>query len=249
MSESRMVSIAGVRSAVDGLSRVEAQLIAAHEAVAGGDAILAPYEPALLASLPRDPGTIITILDVAETARGLEHDGIRRYGWARIRSLGPLTVARLSPVGLRLGLQLWWSGIAGLGLMLVAAQLCHVADHGFRLAALHWHISDFLVATGNQEWLSEYIKVAHRFGVRAGLCSNDVGRALQLADRLRGFEFVIAPLSAAGFRMAPDQSACEATIRRRRAEVIPHLGSLSTFDPADRAYAERLGLTRYVVDA
>jgi len=243
------VSIAGVRSTADGLSPIEAQLIAAHEAVAQGDAILAPYEPALLASLPRDPGTIITVLDITDTARRLERDGITRYGLARLRCLGPLTVARLLPTGLRLGPQLLRSGVAGLGLMLAAAELRHVADNGFRSAALHWQISDFLVATGNRRWLSGYVSVARRYGLQAGLCSNDVGRALQLADELRGFDFVIAPLSAAGFRMRPDQSTCEAIIRRRKTELIPHLGSLSTVDPADRAHAQGLGLTRFVVDA
>jgi len=249
VSVARIVSIADVRSEVDGLSSVEAQLIAAYEAVAQGDAILAPYEPALLASLPRDPDTIVTVLDIAKTARGLEHDGIPGYGWARIRSLGPFTVARLLPMGLRLGLRVLSSGIAGLGLMLMAAELCHIADQGFRAAALHWQISDFLVATGNRRWLSSYIGVARRYGLSVGLYSNDVGRAIQLADELRGFDFVIAPLSAAGFRMTPDQSACEAIIRRRRADLIPHLGSLSALDPADRAYAQSLGLNRFVVDA
>jgi hypothetical protein len=248
VSASRIVSIGGVRSAVDGLSSVEAQLIAAHEAVARGDAILAPYRPALLASLPRDPVTIITVLDIAEAARSLEQEGVARYSWARARSLGPLTVARLLPTGLRLGSQMLGSGIAGLGLMLVAAELRHVADHGFRAAALHWQLSDFLVATGDRGWLARYVSVARGYGLRAGLCSNDVGRALQLAGELRDFDFVIAPLSAAGFRMTPHQSACEAIIRRRRAEVIPHLGSLSTFDPADLAYAQGLGLDRFVVD-
>jgi hypothetical protein len=243
------MSIAGVPANVNGLSRVEAQLIAAHEAVAQGDGILAPYEPALLASLPRDPSTIITVLDIAETARSLEHDGIPRYGWARIRSLGPLTITRLLPMELRLGLQLLGARIAGLGLMLVATELRHVADHGFRAAALHWQISDFLVATGNLGWLRGYISLARRCGLRSGLWSNDVGRALQLADELRGFDFVIAPLSAAGFRMTPNQSACEAIIRRRRVELIPDLGSLNTFDPADYVYAQGLGLDRFLVDA
>jgi hypothetical protein len=133
--------------------------------------------------------------------------------------------------------------------MLVATELRHVADHGFRAAALHWQISDFLVATGNLGWLRGYISLARRCGLRSGLWSNDVGRALQLADELRGFDFVIAPLSAAGFRMTPNQSACEAIIRRRRAELIPDLGSLNTFDPADYVYAQGLGLDRFLVDA
>jgi len=243
------LSIAGVRFPVDSLSRVEAQLIAAHEAVAQDDAILAPYEPTLLASLPHDPNTIITVLDIAEMARGLEHDGIQRYGWARMRSLGPLTVARLIPLEIRLGLRLLGSGTAGMGLMLVAAELRHVADQRFRAAALHWQISDFLVATGNVDWLSGYISVARSYGLHAGLCCNDVGRALQLVDGVHSCDFVIAPLSAAGFRMKPDQSACEIIIRRRKVDLIPHLGSLSSFDPEDRAYAQALGLDRFVVDA
>jgi len=245
----RIVSIAGVRSSVDGLSRVEAQLIAAHEAVAQGDAIMAPYEPALLASLPRDPSTIITVLDIAEMARGVEHDGIQRYGWARMRSFGPLTVARLIPLELGLGLRLLRSGIAGMGLMLVAAELRHVADQRFKAAALHWQISDFLVATGNADWLSGYIHVARSYGLHAGLCSDDVGRALQLVDGLHGCDFVIAPLSVAGFRMKPDQSACETIIRRRKVDLVPHLGSLCSLDPEDCAYAQSLGLDRFVVDA
>jgi hypothetical protein len=248
VSASRIVSIEGVRSAVDGLSAVEVQLIAAHEAAARGDAILVPYKPALLASLPRDPVTIITVLDIAETARDLERGGILRYGWMRIRSLGFLTAARVLPTGVQLGLQLSRLGIAGLGLMVGAAELRHAADLGFRAAALHWQISDFLVATGDRGWLSRYVGVARGYGLRAGLCSNDVGRALQLAGELRGLDFVIAPLSAAGFRMTPHQSACEAIIRRRMAELIPHLGSLSTFDPADLEYAQGLGLDRFVVD-
>jgi hypothetical protein len=249
MSAKQIVSVASATRTVEGLSLTDVRLIAAHEATARGDTILAPYEPALLASLPRDPDTIVTVLDIAETARGLEHGGIPRYGWARVRSLGPLTVARLLPTGLRLGPHLSRSGIAGLGLMLVAAELRHVADQGLRAAALHWQLSDFLVAAGDPGWLSSYISLARGYGLRTGLCSNDVGRALQLAGELRGLDFVIAPLSAAGFRMTPDRSACEAAIRRRRAEVLPHLGSLSTLDPADRAYAEGLGLTRFVVDA
>ncbi len=243
------MSIASVRSRVDGLSSVEAQLIAAHEAVALGDAILAPYGPALLTSLPRDPGTIITVLDVAETARGLEHDGIPRYAWARLRSLGPLTMTRLVSTGFRFGPKLLCSGIAGLGLMLVAAELRHVADHGFRAVALHWQISDFLVATSNRWWLSGYIGLARRYGLNVGLYSNDVGRALRVAEELRGFDFVIAPISAAGFRMTPNQSVCEAIIRRRITELIPHLGSLSTFDSTERAYAQGFGLNRFIVDA
>ncbi len=248
MSVTQIVSVGSVGS-VEGLSVTDVRLIAACEAAARGDTILTPYEPALLASLPRDPETIVTVLDIAETARGLEHSGIPRYGWARARSLGPITVARLLPTGLRLAPHLSRWGIAGLGLMLVAAELRHIADHGFRAAALHWQLSDFLVAASNPGWLSRYISVAHGYGLRAGLCSNDVGRALQLADEIRGLDFIIAPLSAAGFRMTPDRSACEAAIRGRRAEVLPHLGSLSTLDPEDRAYAEDLGLNRFVVDA
>jgi hypothetical protein len=234
---------------VDGLSRVEAQLITAHEAVAEGDAVLAPYQPALLASLPPDSNTIISVFDLAETARGLEHDGILRYGWARVRSLGPLTIARLIPMGLKLGMHLFGSGIAGMSLMLLASELRYVADQRFSAVALHWQISDFLIATRNVEWISGYVNVARKYGLGAGLCSNDVGRALQILDKVRGCDFVIAPISAAGFQMKPDKSACESIIRRRRVELIPHLGSLSTLDPDDRAYAVGLGLDRFVVDA
>lgn len=241
--------MASAAPSVEGLSLTDVRLIATYEAAARGDAILAPYEPALLACLPRNPETIVTVLDIAETSRGLEHGGIPRYGWTRARSLGPLTMARLLPTGLRLAPQLWRSGIAGLGLMLVAAELRHIVDQGFRAAALHWQLSDFLVAAGDPGWLSRYIRVARGYGLRAGLCSNDVGRVLRLAGQLRGLDFVIAPLSAAGFRMTPDRSACEAAIGQRRTEVLPHLGSLRTIDPTDRAYAEGLGLTRFVVDA
>ncbi len=249
MSTAQIVSVASAVRSVEGLSMTDVRLIAAHEAAAQGSAILAPYEPTLLASLPRDPETIVTVLDLAETARDLEHDGMPRYGWARARSLGPLTLARLLPIGFRLGLQLLQFGTAGLGLMLVAAELRHVTDQGFRAAALHWQLSDFLVATGDPAWLYRYISLARMYGLRVGLCSNDVGRALQLAEQLRGLDFVIAPLSAAGFRMTPDRGTCEAAIRRRTAELLPHLGSLSALDPRDRAYAEDLGLSRFVVDA
>ncbi len=139
--------------------------------------------------------------------------------------------------------------MAGLGLMLVAVELRHVADHGFRAAALDWQLSDFMVSVGDPWWLSRYIALTRGYGLRAGLCSNDVGRVLRLASELRGLDFVIAPLSAAGFRMTPDRSTCEGAIRRRRIELFPHLGSLSAVDPEDRAYAESLGLTRVVVDA
>lgn len=249
MSAKQIVSIAGAARLVEGLSLTEVRLIAAHEAAAQGNGVLAPYEPALLALLPRDPETIVTVLDIAEAARSLEHSGILRYAWARARGLGPLTVARLLPTGIRLGPQLLRLGIAGRGLMLVAVELRHVADRGFRAAALHWQLSDFLVAAGDSGWLSRYIGLARSYGLRPGLCSHDVRRALQVAEQLRGLEFVIAPLSAAGFRMTPDRETCEAAIRRRRADVLPHLGSLSALDPKDREYAEGLGLTRFVVDA
>jgi len=245
----QVVSIASVTRPFDGLSLTEVRLIAAHEAVAQRHGVLAPYEPALLGLLPRDPETIITVLDIAETARDLEYHGILRYAWARARGLGRLTVARLLPTGVRLGPQLLRLGTAGWGLMLVAAELRHVADRGFKVAALHWQLADFLVAAGDSGWLSHYIHVARSYGLRPGLCSHDVRRALQLAEQLSGLEFVIAPLSAAGFRMTPDREACEAAIRRRRADVLPHLGSLSALDPKDREYAEGLGLTCFVVDA
>lgn len=249
MSVKQIVSIAGVTRSVDGLSLAEIRLIAAHEAVAQGNGVLAPYEPALLALLPRDPETIVTVLDIAETARSLEYSGALRYAWVRARGLGPLTMARLLPTGLRLAPHLLRLGIAGRGLFLVAAELRHVADRGFRMAALHWQLADFLVATGDSGWLSQYVGVARRYGLRAGLCSHDVLRALQLAERLRGLEFVIAPLSASGFMMTPDREACEVAIRRRRVDVLPHLGSLSALDPKDCEYAESLGLTRFVVDS
>jgi hypothetical protein len=79
---------------------------------------------------------------------------------------------------------------------------------------LRWLISGFLVGAGNHEWLSGYIDVARRYGLRAGLCFNDISRALQITDELRGLDFVIAPISATGFRMTPDQSTCEAIILR-----------------------------------
>lgn len=249
MSATQIVALASAGGSGEGLSLTDTRLIAAHEATARGDAILAPYDPALLASLPRSPETIVTVLDIAETARGLEQAGIPRYGWARARSLGPLTMARLLPAGLRLGPQLPRSGIAGLGLVLVAAELRHAADLGFAATTLHWQLSDFLVANEHAAWLSRYAGLARGYGLRAGLCTNDIGRALRIAGGLRGLDFIIAPLSAAGFRMTPDRSTCEAAIRERTLEVIPHLGPLDSLDPDDRTYAESLGLARYVVDA
>lgn len=245
----QVVSIASVTRPFDGLSLTEVRLIAAHEAVAQRHGVLAPYEPALLGLLPRDPETIITVLDIAETARNLEYHGILRYAWVRARGLGPLTVTRLLPTGLRLGPEVLRLGIAGRGLLLVAAELRHVADRGFGMAALDWQLADFLVATGDARWLSHYAGVARRYGLRAGLCSHDLRRALQLAERTRGLEFVIAPLSASGFRMTPNREACEAAVRQRRVDVLPHLGSLGTLDPKDCEYAESLGLTRFVVDS
>ncbi len=245
----QIVSIAGASRTVDGLSSVDIRLIAAHEAVAQGSGILTPYEPVLLGLLPRGSEIIVTVLDIAETARTLEHSGVLRYAWTRARGLGPRTLARLLPTGLRLGTQVLRLGIAGRGLFLVSAELRHIADRGFRMAALHWQLADFLVATGDSGWLSHYVAVARRYGLRAGLYSHDVRRALQLAERLRGLEFVIAPLSASGFMMTPDREACEVAVRQRRVDVLPHLGSLSTLDPKDCEYAESLGLTRFVVDS
>ena len=249
MSATQISAVAGASSSGAGLSRTDAWLIAAHEAAARGDTILAPYDPTLLTSLPQDTETMVTVLDIAETARGLEQAGIPRYGWARARSLGPRTMARLLPAGLRLGPQLPRSGIAGLGLALVAAELRHAADLGIGTTALHWQLTDFLVANEQAAWLSRYVGLARGYGLRAGLCTNDIGRALLIAGELRGLDFIIAPLSAAGFRMTPDRSTCEAAIRQRSLEVIPHLGPLDDLDPDDHAYAESLGLARYVVDA
>ncbi len=248
MITKRIVSLVGSGRSVEGLSQTEVRLITAYEAVCQGNGILAPYEPRLLELLPRDPETIVMVLDIAEAARNLEYDKFR-YVWTRLRGLGPLTVARLLPTGVRLGVQLLRLGVAGRALLLVAAELRHISDHGFKLATLHWQIADFLVATGNSGWLSRYVAVARCFGLRAGLCSNDLTRALELTERLSGLDFVIAPLSAVGFRMTPNQEVCEAAIRRRRADVFPHLGSLSTLDLKDRDYVEGLGLTRFVVDA
>jgi len=244
----RIVSVAGSGRISAALSPTDAQLIAAHEAAAGGDAILVPSDPALLASLPRHAETIVTVLDIGRTARDLERAGIARYGLRRARSLGPLTMARLLPTGLALGPLLSRSGIAGLGLVLVAAELQHAADLGIGAAALHWQLSDFLIANGQSPWLSRYIALARRCGLRTGLCANDMGRALRLAGGLRGLDFIVAPLSAAGFGMTPDRSTCETLIRDRALDLIPHLGPLESLDPDDRAYAESLGLTRFVVD-
>lgn len=47
-------------------------------------------------------------------------------------------------------------GLAGLGLMLVAAELRHVADHGFGVATLRWQLSDFLVAKDQTDWFSGF---------------------------------------------------------------------------------------------
>jgi hypothetical protein len=248
VSAKLIVSIAGTARSFESLSLIEVKLIAAHEAAAQGNSILAPSAPPLLALVPHDPETIVTVFDLAETARELDRDGIFRYSWARARSMGFLTLARLLPIGFRLVPQLRGLGIAGLGLMLAAAELRHVADRGFRAVALHWQLSDFLVATGDSGWLYRYIGLARSYGLRAGMCSHDVRRALQLAEQLSGLDFVIAPLSAAGFRMTPDREGCEAVIKRRRVDVLPHLGSLNTIDPKDCAYAESLGLTRFVVD-
>jgi hypothetical protein len=249
MSAKQIVSIASANRSVEGLSLIEVRLIAAHVAAAQGNGILAPSEPTILALLPRDPETIVTVLDLAETARDLEHAGIWRHGWARTRSIGPLTLARLIPTGFRLGPQLLRSGNAGLGLMIAAAELRYVADRGFRAAALHWQLSDFLVAAGDSGWLSRYIGLARSYGLRPGLCSHDVRRALLLAEQFSGLDFIIAPLSAAGFRMTPDRETCEAVLRQRRVDVLPHLGSVTTLDPKDCEYAESLGLTRFVVDS
>ena len=49
--------------------------------------------------------------------------------------------------------------------------------------------------------------------------------------------------------MTPDQATCDGAIRQRTVDVIPHLGRIRAQDPNDRAYAESLGLTRFVVDA
>jgi hypothetical protein len=225
------------------------RLIAARKAATQGDGVLAPYEPALLELLPRDHETIVTVLDIAETARNLEQRGILRYAWSRGLSLGPFTLARLLPTGLRLGLQLLRLGIAGWGLLLVAAELRQIADRGFRNVALHWQLSDFLVATGDSAWLSRYIGIARSYGLGPGLCSHDLRRAFHLVEQCGGLDFVIAPLSASGFRMTPNREACEVAIRRRRVDVLPHLGSLTALDPKDRDYAETLGFTRFVVDS
>ncbi len=245
----QIVSIAGATGQVDGLSSAEIRLIAAHEAVAQGNGVLAPYDPVLLELLPRDPETIVTVLDIADTARNMEGNGVLRYAWARARGLGPLTMARLLPTGLRLTPKMLRLGIAGRALILVASELRHLADRGVKMAALHWHLADFLAATGDSEWLSHYIAVARRFNLRAGLCSHDMLRALQLAERLSGLEFVIAPISASGFMMIPDRDTCEVAIRRRRVDVFPHLGALGALDHEDCEYAASLGLRRFVVDS
>ncbi len=249
MTVKRIVSVASAARSVEGLTLTDVRLIDALEAAAAGDAILVPYDPCLLARLPRDCDLMVTVLDILEIARGLEQSGILRYGWRRSWTLGPLTLGRLVPTEARLCPRALRSGIAGVGLMLAAAELRHAADYGVAAATLHWQLSDFLIANNEYEWLSVFFALARRYGLRVGICSNDVGRALQLADELHGLDFVIAPLSAAGFRMTPDRSTCEVAIRRRRVEVLPHLGSLRALDQEDRAYAERLGLTRLVVDA
>jgi hypothetical protein len=241
-----VVSLAN--SHAEGLTPAEVRLIAALEADARGDPVLAPYQPGLLKSLPRHPETIVTVLHLSETARDLQRQGMVRYAWTRARSLGFLSLIRLLLTGIRIVPEAIRMGMGGLGLMVAAAEMCHIASLGFNAVALHWELSDFVAATSNWNWLSRYIGLGRRYGLSVGLCSNDLRRVLNLAGRLPGLDFVIGPLSASGFRMTPDKEACEAAICRRTIEVIPHLGAKSTLDPRDREYAEDLGLTRIVVE-